>query len=295
MLRIRLLAGLLSGLLIALCLSVTAQDKLLTLDDLYGASRVSLGGAPPLGVQWLDAQHYLQRKLDPATRSLQMLKVNAATGASAPLYDAAKAVAAFAKLPGLTAADAQQLAQAVASRRNATNTAGIANFANDLFYYEFGGDVARRLTNTADEEVGEEFSPDGTMVSFVRDFNLYVVDVAQRRERSLTTDGNARLFNGRLDWVYQEELYGRGSFSAYWWSPDSSKIAYLQLDEAPVKDFTVVDHIPNQQNLETYDYPKSGMPNPTVRLGVINAAGGATTWIDTFKYQNSEPLIPRVG
>ena len=133
------------------------------------------------------------------------------------------------------------------------------------------------------------------MVSFVRSFNLYVADVARNKEWQLTNDGNARLFNGRLDWVYQEELYGRGSFGAYWWSPDSTKIAYLQLDEAPVKDFTVVDHIPNQQNLETYDYPKSGMPNPTVRLGVVNAAGGATTWVDTFKYQNSEPLIPRVG
>ena len=156
MLRIRLLAGLLTGLLIALCLSVTAQDKLFTLDDLYGANRVNLGGglggAPLTGVQWLDAQNYLQRQSDPATRrNAQWLKFNALTGASAPLYDVAKAAAAFAKLPGLTAADAQQLAQALASRRNATNTAGIANFANDLFYYEFGSDTATRLTNTADE------------------------------------------------------------------------------------------------------------------------------------------------
>ncbi len=295
MLRIRLLAGLLAGLLIALCLSVSAQDKLLTLDDLYGANRVNLGGGPPQGAQWLDAQNYLQRKFDPTTRSLQVLKVNALTGAGASLYETAKAAAAFAKLPGLTAQDAQQLAQAVASRRNGANTAGIANFANDLFYYEFGSDTATRLTNTAEEEVGEDFSPDGRMVSFVRSFNLYVADVARNKEWQLTSDGTARLFNGRLDWVYQEELYGRGSFGAYWWSPDSTKIVYLQLDESPVKDFTVVDHIPNQQNLETYDYPKSGMPNPTVRLGVLNAAGGATTWVDTFKYQPSEPLIPRVG
>src|SRR5262249_37076370 len=158
----------------------------------------------------------------------------------------------------LTGQDAKRMATMAASRMNARRTAGLINFANDLFYYQFGSDSAIRLTNTADEEVGEEFSPDGRLVSFIKNYNLYVVDIATQRERSLTRDGNSKLFNGRLDWVYQEEVYGRGNYQGYWWSPDSTNIAYLQLDESSVKDFTIVDHIPNQQGLEVYDYPKAG-------------------------------------
>ena len=45
---------------------------------------------------------------------------------------------------------------------------------------------------------------------------------------------SAEILNGKLDWLYQEEIYGRGRFRGYWWSPDSSRLAYLQLDERPV-------------------------------------------------------------
>ncbi len=263
----------------------SAQDKLLTLDDLYDPQkRVNFNGNPPTGLVWLDDQHYLQRGR----------KVNALTGQSEPFHDAAKMEAALARLPAMSADDAKRLS-AGGFEMNASRTAAMINHANDLFYYRFGSDEAIRLTNTADKEVGEEFSPDGRMVSFVKNYNIHIVDIATQRERSLTNDGHAKLFNGRLDWVYQEEIYGRGNFKGYWWSPDSQKIVYLQLDEAQVKDFTVVDHIPNQQNLEVYAYPKAGTPNPAARLGVVNAVGGETKWVDLFRYQGAEPLIVRVG
>ena len=132
------------------------------------------------------------------------------------------------------------------------------------------------------------------MIGFVRSNNMYVFDLATQRERRLTTDGSPKILNGRLDWVYQEELYGRGNFEAYWWSPDSTMLAYLRLDENPVHEFTVVDHIPYHQNVEVTPYPKAGDPNPVVQLGVVNAAGGATRWVDTYKYQPSDFLIVRV-
>jgi dipeptidyl-peptidase 4 len=268
--------------------SASAQDKLLTLDDLYDPEkRVKFSGNPPPRLTWLDDRHYLQGAN----------KVNALTGEAAPFFDAAKMEAALAKLPGINAGDAKQIVAQIDARPllSADRAAALINYANDLFYYKFGSDLAVRLTNTADEEVGEEFSPDGRMVSFVKNYNIYVVDIATQRERSLTLDGNPKLFNGRLDWVYQEELYGRGNFKGYWWSPDASKIVYLQLDESQVRDFTVIDQVPNQQTLEVYAYPKSGMPNPTVKLGVVNVAGGATRWMDLFRYQTVEPLIVRAG
>ena len=272
----------------------SAQNKLLTLDDLYDPEkRVNFTGNPPLGLTWLDDRYYLQGAS----------KVNALTGESAPLFDASKMEAAFAKLPGVSADDAKRIVARAEMRPqlNGARTAVLINYANDLFYYKFASDLAVRLTNDADGEFVEEFAPDGPdgkdgkMVSFVRNNNIHVVDIATRRERQLTRDGNPKLFNGRLDWVYQEELYGRGNFKGYWWSPDASKIVYLQLDESKVNDFTIVDHIPNQPEPEVYPYPKSGKPNPAVKLGVINITGGVTRWIDLSGYQAFEPLIPRVS
>ena len=277
--------------------SLKAQNKLLTIDDIFDpVKKVNFNGTTPT-IRWLkDGNHYLLTNEASRRDVPRLQKVNAATGEAVPFFDAAKMQAAFAALPGVTAEDAKQLANRGNYDLNPAETAVLINWSNDLFYYEFGSDRAIRLTNGPEEEVGEGFSPDGRMVSFVRGNNLYVEDLSmQRRERALTSDGSDKILNGRLDWVYQEELYGRGNFGAYWWSPDSTTIAFLRFDENPVPEFTVVDHIPYHQNVEITPYPKAGDPNPVVKLGVVSAAGGDIRWVDTFKYQPADLLISRVG
>ncbi len=272
-----------------------AQQKQLTNDDIFDpVKRVNFSGTTP-NIRWLkDGTHYLLAN-DPANHDLPRLqKVNAATGEAVAFFDAAKMQAALTAIPGITPQDARLLSNRSSYLLNPAEKAVLLNFANDLFYYELGSDTATRLTNNPEDEVGETFSPDGRMVGFVRGNNIYVLDLSGGRERRLTTDGSPQVLNGRLDWVYQEELYGRGDFEAYWWSPDSSMITYLRIDEHPVPEFTVVDHIPYDQKLEVTPYPKAGDPNPIVQLGVINASGGATRWIDTYKYQPSDLLIVRV-
>ena len=95
--------------------------------------------------------------------------------------------------------------------------------------------------------------------------------------------------------MYQEEIYGRGDFKGYWWSPDSTQVAYLQLSDIEVPEFTIVDHIAYHPDVETWDYPKAGDPNPEVRLGVVPALGGDTTWIDLARHAPSQPLVVSVG
>jgi dipeptidyl-peptidase-4 len=289
---------LLATLLLALVTpSLVAQNKLLTIDDIFDpVKKVNFNGTTP-NVRWLkDGNHYLLTN-DASRRDVPRLqKVNAATGVAVPFFDAAKMQAAFAALPGVSSDDARQLANRGNYNLNPAETAVLINWSNDLFYYELGSDRAVRLTSNPEEEVGEGFSPDGKMVSFVRENNLYVEDLSmQRRERALTRDGSAKILNGRLDWVYQEELYGRGNFGAYWWSPDSTTIAFLRFDENPVPEFTVVDHIPYHQNVEITPYPKAGDPNPIVKLGVVKAAGGDIRWVDTFDYFPEDLLISRVA
>ncbi|MFN2530975.1 MAG: DPP IV N-terminal domain-containing protein [Pyrinomonadaceae bacterium] len=277
--------------------TAASQQKLLTVDNIFDPTkRVNFNGTTP-NIRWLhDGKHYLLSN-DSSRRDIPRLqKVDARTGEAVAFFDSAKMQGAFAALPGIRPEDARQIANRGSYNLNPAESAVLINWSNDLFYYEFGSDRAVRLTNTPQEEVGEDFSPDGRMVSFVRDNNIYVEDLAmQRRERALTSDGSAKILNGRLDWVYQEELYGRGNFAAYWWSPDSTMLAYLRFDESPVPEFTVVDHIPYDQRLELTPYPKAGDPNPIVKLGIIDVSGGNTRWVDNFKYQPSELLISRVA
>ena len=286
-------------LLCAITLLVPAaargQEKLLTIEDIFDpAKRVNFSGTPPAGLEWLaDGEHYLQAKRDAGTTTL--MRVNARTGEAAPFLDAARMEAALAKVPGLSAERAKRLARLSTYHFNPARTAVLLNEADDLFYYDLGAGAASRLTSNAEEESEEDFSPDGALVSFVRGNDLYVVDVKTRAERRLTRTGNEKTLNGVLDWVYEEELYGRGNRRGYWWSPDSRRLAYLNFDERPVKTFPIVDHIPRQQVLEDTPYPLAGDPNPIVRLGVVEAAGGDTRWVDLAGYEPTDSLIVRVG
>jgi dipeptidyl-peptidase-4 len=272
-----------------------AQNKLLTVDDIYDpVKKVNFGGTVP-SIRWLkDGKHYLLTNEASRTDVPRLQKVDAVSGTATAFFDNAKMQAAL-KALGLGDQDAKQLANRGNYQLNNNETALLLNTKNDLFYYQLGSDKAVRVTNNPEEEVGETFSPDDRLLGFVRNNNIYVYDLAAQQERRLTSDGAPKILNGRLDWVYQEELYGRGNFEAYWWSPDSTKLAYLRFDENPVPEFTVVDHIPYPQTLEVTPYPKAGDPNPLVTLGVINATGGETRWIDTSKYQPADLLIVRVA
>src|SRR6202008_4291200 len=153
--------------------SLRAQNKLLTIDDIFDpVKRVNFNGSKP-SIRWLkDGSHYLFTNEAGRSGVPRLQKVDAATGEATPFFDAAKMQAAFAALPGVTTQDARQLANRGNYNLNPAETAVLINWSNDLFYYEFGSDRAIRLTSNPEEEVGEAFSPDGRMISFVRENNL---------------------------------------------------------------------------------------------------------------------------
>jgi dipeptidyl-peptidase 4 len=281
---------------LAFCLPTFAQEKVLTIDDIFDpVKKVNFSGTLP-NIRWLkDGKHYVLTNEESNKTVPRLQKINAVSGQTTALFDVGRMEAALTSVGGLSTQQAREIATGSSFTFNNKDTAVLVNFANDLFYYELGADKAIRVTNGPEEEVGETFSPNDRMVGFVRNGDMYVFDIAAQKERRLTSDGGPKILNGRLDWVYQEELYGRGNFEAYWWSPDSTMLAYLRLDENPVHEFVVVDHIPYRQNVEITPYPKAGDPNPNVQLGVVNASGGATRWMDTYKYQPSDLLIVRVS
>jgi dipeptidyl-peptidase-4 len=137
-----------------------------------------------------------------------------------------------------------------------------------------------------------KFSPNGQFVSYLHDNNLYV----QRPDGSmpplaLTSTTDPPLLNGGVDWVYLEELDVR---SNYFWSPDSREIAYMQMNEAAVPQYPLVDWIPVHATVDMQRYPQPGDPNPTVRIGVVGANGGSTRWIKV-PIEVGNDYIPRFG
>ena len=280
----------------ALLLGVTATaqpPRTLTLDAIFDpATRVDFSGAPVTNITWLDADTWLQPQR--TGRNVDWVKVDAASARTAPLFDAGRMEQAIAALPGVTRAEAEAIARSNALTFNPTHTGALFSLADDLYVYDFGTGRASRLTSAPGAEEEATFSPDGRSVAFVRGHNLGVVDIAAQRETMLTTDGSQEILNGKLDWLYQEEIYGRGRFRGYWWSPDSTRLAFLQLDERPVPEYTVVDHIPYRPILEVTDYPKAGDPNPKVRVGISRVAGGAPLWVDLSRYSALDFLVVNV-
>jgi dipeptidyl-peptidase-4 len=286
----------LTAALILVSTAATAQQKLLTIDDIYDpAKRVNFSGTPPSGLTWIDPSHYVWTRAAASGGGVDWLKVDAVSGNAQPLFDAAKMEAALVKLPGIPATDARRLAHSRELAFNEAYAAALLTIASDLYVYTFENDRAVRLTYGTGEEELPSFSPDGRLVAFVRDHNLFVVDVAMRREAPLTTDGTSKILNGKLDWVYEEEIYGRGQKQAYWWSPDSSRIAFLQLDDRPVHTYVTVDDIPYEPTVEYWDYPRAGDPNPIAKLAVVRATGGEVQWVDTTRYSARDHLIVSVG
>jgi dipeptidyl-peptidase-4 len=286
----------LPAVLLLAATAASAQPKQLTIDDIYDPQKkVAFGGHPAGGFVWIDGADYAWPQGTDPHGPVNWTKVDAATGRASPLFDPDRMQAALANLPGLTADDARAAAHSRSLVFDSAFGQALVTIADDLYVYGFAADRATRLTYAAGDERLGSFSPDGRLVAFVRDNNLFVVDVATARERPLTTDGADLVLNGRLDWVYEEEIYGRGKNQAYWWSPDSSRIAFLQIDDRPVSDFVTVDHIPYELNVEHWRYPLAGDPNPVARLAVVRTAGGDAQWIDTSRYSAADHFIVQVS
>ena len=138
----------------------------------------------------------------------------------------------------------------------------------DLFLVDTAAGEWRQLTKTREEEMDPKLSPDGNKLAYRLAKNLFVQDVASGKVTRVTSDGSSTRINGGLDWVYPEEL---DLGTAFWWSPDSRRIAYLQFDVSGVMEYPQVDLLKMRAQYEPERYPQAGTPNSVVRLGVVAA------------------------
>lgn len=209
----------------------------------------------------------------PGARTIERL--DPATGRRTPLVDAQRALASLRQHVDSTAVPALTWPAGFDS----TGSLALYSINGDLYVLDTRTATFRRLTRTQESEDLPRLSPDGSRVAFARGRDLYVIEVASGMERRLTNDGSETVLNGKLAWVYWEELFGRQD-GAFWWSPDSRSIAFYRTDENPVGVMRFSDYRTPYETVKEQRYPKAGTPNPDVRVVVVSVADGGSVVLE---------------
>ena len=262
--------------------------KTLTIPDIFATGGITT--APPDGLVWSPDG----TRLTYLDSSGDLMEVIGATGQRSVLVSRAK-------LSALTAKSGTEVDQDHRARYGQASYIWVPdskhilfNSNGQLWYYTLANGTAIEVAQTgAGSGDDPKFSPDGRLLSYIRDRNLYVrhLQEPQIPAFALTTSKEETVLNGQVDWVYEEELDVR---SNYFWSPDSKSIAYLQMYENAVPSYPITDWIPTHATVDQQRYPQPGDPNPVVRVGIVNAGSGKTMWIKV-PLDVGNDYIPRFG
>ncbi len=162
--------------------------------------------------------------------------------------------------------------------------------AGDAYVYNLGDKNAKQLLKTEAFETDIRFSPKGNFISYIRDQNLYIMDVKNGKEQQLTQGGGGTIKFGMAEFVAQEEMK---RLTGYWWSPDESKIAFTKVDESPVDEITRTEIYAESIELIKQRYPSTGTNNVSVELAVMTLKNKQIDWVDLG--ENKDIYLARVN
>ncbi|MDP4209967.1 MAG: S9 family peptidase [Bacteroidota bacterium] len=163
------------------------------------------------------------------------------------------------------------------------------SFVADYYLFDIKTKTLKAISQNGKQQLAN-LSPAGDKVAFVRDNNIYIVDLKTWKETQITNDGKFNeIINGAPDWVYEEEF----SFSkGFEWSPDGLKLAYMRFDESRVKMYTLPIYNDLYPTLYSYKYPKAGEENSVVSVHVFDFGSQKTSTMDVGK--EKDQYIPRI-
>ena len=105
------------------------------------------------------------------------------------------------------------------------------SFKANYYTFEIRRNLLKPLSEGGKQQVAV-YSPNGRMVAFVRDNNIYIKKLDYGTEVAVTRDGEQnKIINGAPDWVYEEEF---AMTSTLQWSPDDATLAFVKFDESQV-------------------------------------------------------------
>jgi len=272
--------------------AAAAPGKAITVERIY--SQPSLSGRLTRGLVWTPdgkALSYFETKGSGKEARTELWVMDAANGER-------RLLVASDKLESILPVDTSRPTQATGLGRRAPSQyqwapdgAGILfQGPTALAWLDVKSQTTRTLVSGKATLVDPKISPDGRNVSFVRDHNVWLVNLADGKERAVTQGGTEEIRKGELDWVYPEELDIK---TAYWWSPDSSAIAYLEMDERKVSQYPLVDFSSPSGEAEMERYPTAGGANPIVRVFVASLTAVEPRAMDAGA--ETDIYVPRVN
>jgi len=277
-------------LVLASLLSFSQGRKAITLEDIYKNRKFSSKGFSGI-VSMKDGDHYCQLKKD----SLNVYE-----------YATGNLVSTLVTAKNLVPAGDTTPIDMSSFEFSADETKIL--FANDeepiyrhsvkasYFIYDIGIKQLYALSMNGKQRLAT-FSPDGRMVAFVRDNNIFVKKIEVTDERAsntqeiqITNDGKQNeIINGAPDWVYEEEFEFTKAFE---WSADSKKIAYYRFDESKVKEYQLTEYGDLYPEQFRYKYPKPGESNSVISLFIYKLENDRT--MDIFLGKEKDIYIPRI-
>ena len=273
----KLLSGLIFFIIVFSSSNIIAQNKKLTLEDIYTNGLYRSKGVGQL--RWMkDNKSYSTLEFNAAAKGNDIVRYDVASGTKSVLVNANQLLPAGAGKP-------LSIDNYIWSDDNSrllifTNTRKVwrQNSRGDYWVLNLTNGKLKQLGKGLEEAtlMFAKFSPDGGRVAYVSKLNIYVEDVATGKITQLTKDGGGNIINGTFDWVYEEELDCRDGFR---WSPDGKNIAYWQSDTKGVGTFYMINNVDSNYSVPIpLPYPKVGTANSAVKVGVIPATGGPTKW-----------------
>ncbi|WP_295171054.1 S9 family peptidase [uncultured Brevundimonas sp.] len=166
----------------------------------------------------------------------------------------------------------------------------LAPLEGDIFLANRADGKVRRLTETPADEIDAKVSPKGSYVSYVRDQNLLVYDLASGKETPITDDGAGLITWATAEFIAQEEM---DRDTGYWWSPDERYIAMTRVDESPVDIVPRFEITGGGATMVEQRYPRAGRPNAVVELYVRDLQGGGRVKVDLGS--NTDIYLARVN
>jgi len=113
-------------------------------------------------------------------------------------------------------------------------------------------------------QIANDWNEVSKATAYVKGHQLYVAD-AKGTEHQLTTDGSREIVYGQS--VHRNEFgIQKGTF----WSPDGMRLAFYRMDQSMVADYPQVDIFPREATYEPDKYPMAGMTSHEVTIGVYD-------------------------
>lgn len=161
----------------------------------------------------------------------------------------------------------------------------------NYYVYDIASNDLSKLTDSEEKQQYAELSPQGDRSAFVRDNNLFWVDLENGTETQITDDGEFnKIINGAADWVYEEEF---GFAKAWFWSPDGDRIAFYRFDEERVNEFFMTEWGGLYPEAVKFKYPKAGEENSIVSIHVYHLDSDDTVPMEIG--EETDQYIPRVN